>query len=50
MPLISIFLDEIQNVDGWEYFARRLADEKYHVFITGSNAQMLSREIASTLG
>lgn len=45
-----IFLDEIQNVNGWEHFARRLADEKYHVFITGSNAHMLSREIASTLG
>ena len=45
-----IFLDEIQNVDGWEHFARRLADEKFRVFITGSNAHMLSREIASTLG
>lgn len=45
-----IFLDEIQNVDGWEHFARRLADEKYQVIITGSNARMLSRDIASTLG
>lgn len=45
-----VFLDEIQNVDGWEHFARRLADEKYRVFITGSNAHMLSREIGSTLG
>ena len=45
-----IFLDEIQNVEGWEHFARRLADEKRRVFITGSNAHMLSREIASTLG
>ena len=45
-----VFLDEIQNVDGWEHFARRLADEKYRVFITGSNAHMLSREISSTLG
>lgn len=45
-----IFLDEIQNVDGWEHFARRLADEGRRVFITGSNARMLSREIASTLG
>lgn len=47
---LIIFLDEIQNVEGWEHFARRLADEKYHVFITGSNAHMLSREISSTLG
>lgn len=45
-----IFLDEIQNVSGWEHFARRLADENRRVFITGSNAHMLSREIASTLG
>lgn len=45
-----IYLDEIQNVDGWEKFARRLADSKYRVFITGSNAKMLSRDIATTLG
>lgn len=45
-----VFLDEIQNIEGWEHFARRLADEKYKVFVTGSNAHMLSREIASTLG
>jgi predicted AAA+ superfamily ATPase len=45
-----IFLDEIQNVSGWEKFARRLADSKYKVFITGSNAKMLSKEIHTTLG
>ena len=45
-----LFLDEIQNVDGWEKFARRLADQKYKVFITGSNAKMLSADVASTLG
>lgn len=45
-----IFLDEIQNVEGWEHFARRLADEKRCIYVTGSNAHMLSREIASTLG
>jgi len=45
-----IFLDELQNIDGWEKFARRLADMKYHVSITGSNSNMLSREIATTLG
>lgn len=44
------FLDEIQLVDKWEKFARRLADQKYRVFITGSNAKMLSSEIATTLG
>ncbi|MBP3231245.1 MAG: ATP-binding protein [Anaerovibrio sp.] len=45
-----IFLDEIQNVPGWEKFVRRLADMKYEINITGSNSRMLSREIASTLG
>ncbi|MCL2246855.1 MAG: ATP-binding protein [Lentimicrobiaceae bacterium] len=45
-----VFLDEIQNIKGWEKFARRLADVKYRVFITGSNAQMLSKEIYTTLG
>ena len=45
-----IFLDEIQNVEGWEKFARRLADNKYSVYITGSNAKMLSKEMATVLG
>lgn len=49
-PRPYIYLDEIQNVDGWEKFARRLADSKYRVMITGSNAKMLSGEIATTLG
>lgn len=44
------FLDEIQVVDKWEKFARRLADQGYQVYITGSNAKMLSSEIATTLG
>lgn len=44
------FFDEIQIVDGWEKFARRMADAKEHVCITGSNAHMLSSEIATTLG
>ena len=45
-----LFFDEIQNIDGWEHFARRLANEKYRVYITGSNAKMLSREVATVLG
>lgn len=44
------FFDEIQNIPGWEHFARRLANEKYRIFITGSNAKMLSRDIATVLG
>lgn len=45
-----LFLDEIHNINGWEKFARRLADAKYNVWITGSNAKMLSAEIMTTLG
>ena len=45
-----IFLDEMQNIDGWEKFARRMADSKYHICLTGSNAKMLSKEIMTTLG
>ncbi|MCL2073672.1 MAG: ATP-binding protein [Marinilabiliaceae bacterium] len=45
-----IFLDEIQIILGWEKFVRRLADSQYRVFITGCNAQMLNKEIYTTLG
>ena len=45
-----LFFDEIQNIEGWEHFARRLANKKYHVYITGSNAKMLSRDIQTVLG
>ncbi|MDR2729218.1 MAG: ATP-binding protein [Chitinispirillales bacterium] len=45
-----LFLDEVQNVSGWEKFARRLTDTKYRVYISGSNAKMLSGEIQTTLG
>lgn len=47
---IYYFFDEIQIIDGWEHFARRMADQKNHVYITGSNAKMLSSEMAGTLG
>ncbi|MDA3894343.1 MAG: ATP-binding protein [Salinivirgaceae bacterium] len=45
-----LFFDEIQNIENWEKFARRLADTGYLVYITGSNAKMLSKEMATTLG
>ena len=45
-----LFLDEIQNIDSWHKFARRMADSDYTIFITGSNAKMLSGEINTTLG
>ena len=36
-----LFLDEIQLIDGWEKFARRMADAEAEIYITGSNAKML---------
>lgn len=45
-----LFLDEVQNIEGWEHFARRMANQKQRIYITGSNARMLSRDIATTLG
>lgn len=44
------FFDEIHNVDGWANFARRLANQKHRVYVTGSNAKMLSRDIETVLG
>lgn len=44
------FFDEIQNVEGWEKFARRMADYKEKVCITGSNAVMLSSQMEKVLG
>lgn len=44
------FLDEIQVVPGWEVFARRLLDsENIELFLSGSSAKMLSREVASSM-
>lgn len=44
------FFDEIQNITGWERFARRMADQHERVYITGSNSKMMSSEIISRLG
>ena len=44
-----VFFDEIQNIDGWERFIRRIFDEGYKIFITGSNAKLLSSELATHL-
>lgn len=46
----TFFLDEIQLVDGWERFVRRLLDtENIELFISGSSAKLLSREVASSM-
>ena len=44
------FFDEIQNIEGWEKFARRLVDYKEMVSITGSNSTLLSSEMERKLG
>jgi len=44
-----LFLDEIQNVDGWYLFVNRLLRTGLHLFITGSNAKLLSGELATHL-
>jgi uncharacterized protein len=43
-------LDEIQAVPGWETFARRLLDtERIELFLSGSSARLLSREVATSM-
>lgn len=44
-----ILLDEIQDVDGWYLFVNRLLRQGMHVIITGSNAKLLSGELATYL-
>lgn len=47
---VTLFLDEIQLVPGWEKFARRVIDsERVHLFVSGSSASMLSREVATSM-
>ncbi|OGI64385.1 ATPase [Candidatus Nomurabacteria bacterium RIFCSPHIGHO2_01_FULL_39_10] len=47
--LDCFFFDEIQNIKGWERFVRRLHDSGKKVYVTGSNASMLSRELGTHL-
>lgn len=49
---IRIFLDEVQNIAGWEKFVNSYAQdftEEYELFISGSNSKLLSGELASLL-
>lgn len=59
-PLLELFImnygdqkicyfDEIQNIEGWERFVNRLYESGYKIYITGSNAKMLSRELGTFL-
>jgi len=45
-----LFLDEVQVVDNWELYVRRIYDtENIHIYVTGSSAKLLSTEIATSL-
>ena len=44
-----LMLDEVQNVDGWPLFVNRLLRQGMHLFVTGSNAKLLSSELATHL-
>ncbi|MCF8360260.1 MAG: ATP-binding protein [Prolixibacteraceae bacterium] len=48
-PQKTILIDEIQNVQGFQLFVRRLSDDGYKFFITGSNSNLMSREIGTKL-
>ncbi len=45
----TLFFDEIQNVEKWENYVRFKLDDGFKVFITGSNASMLSKELGTKL-
>lgn len=42
-------IDEVQNIPGWERFVRRFTDNGFKFYLTGSNAQLLSRELGTKL-
>ncbi len=47
---VYLFLDEVQNIEGWERYIRRIYDtENVQIFITGSSSKLLSSEIATSL-
>lgn len=44
-----LFLDEIQNIEGWHLFVNRMLRKGIHILLTGSNSKLLSGELASHL-
>ena len=44
-----LFFDEIQNISSWEKFVNRLYEKGSKIFVTGSNANLLSSEISTSL-
>lgn len=45
----TFYFDEIQNIEGWERFIRRLYEQRKKIYITGSNAKLLSKELGTHL-
>ncbi len=46
----TIFLDEVQNIEGWEKFVRSLNERKFaKIFVSGSNSHLLSSEFSTVL-
>lgn len=45
----TAYFDEIQNIEGWERFVRRLHDQGYKIYLTSSNARLFSRELGTHL-
>lgn len=45
----TFYFDEIQNIEGWERFVRRLYEQGKKIYITGSNARLLSKELGTHL-
>ena len=45
----TFYFDEIQNIEGWEHFIRRLYEQGKKIYITGSNARLLSKELGTHL-
>ena len=47
---VYLFLDEVQNIEGWDKWVRRMHESRsYKLFITGSSSKLLSSEIATSL-
>ena len=44
-----ILLDEVQNIERWELFVNRLKRQGFNLIVTGSNAKLLSKELATHL-
>lgn len=44
-----LFLDEVQNIEGWQLFVNRMLRQRMHLIVTGSNSKLLSSELTTHL-